>query len=189
MRTFLDWIYRVASILAATSLASLLLVLALQIVARAAGTMVVWADDIARFLLVATSFLAMAGTFRNGVHVRVSLLVNRAGPRFGRAIEIFCLLLCVLLTAYLAYASIDQTYDSYRFDELTSGLVAFQIWVPQAIMSLGVIVFLIATVDALVGVLRGEKPVYAEQHPPEGDGVAAANDRGSDDARRYAAAE
>jgi len=189
MRTFLDWIYRAASILAATSLVSLLVVLALQIVARAMGSMVVWADDIARFLLCATSFLAMAGTFRNGVHVRVSLLVNRAGPRFGRALEIFCLLLCVLLTAYLAYASIDQAYDSYRFDERTSGLVAFQIWIPQVVMSLGVIVFLIATVDALVGVLRGERPVYAEARSPEAGGAGAANDDSADDSRRYVPAE
>jgi TRAP-type C4-dicarboxylate transport system permease small subunit len=185
MRRLLDWTYRLASILAAVALVGLLAVLSLQIVARASGHIVIWADDIASFLLVATSFLAMAGTFRNGVHVRVALLVNRAGPRFRRALETGCLLLGVALAAYLAYASIDQTYDSYRFDERTSGLVAFQIWIPQAVMSLGIVVFLIANIDALVGVLRGEEPVYVER--PLGDDETDAAPE--EEARSYAAAE
>ena len=191
MRRFLDWIYRLASILAAAALAGLLIVLTVQIVARALGSMVVWADDMASFLLVGTSFLALTGTFRNGVHVRVSLLLNRTGPRFGRALEIGCLALAVLLTAYLAYASVDQAYDSYRFDERTSGLVAFKLWMPQAVMALGVVIFLIATVDALVGVLRGERPVYAEHASADGIETAeiAPDAAAEDEARRYAAAE
>jgi TRAP-type C4-dicarboxylate transport system permease small subunit len=185
MRRILDWTYRLASVLAAASLVGLLVVLTTQIAARALGLIVVWADDIASFLLVATSFLAMAGTFRHGVHVRVALLVNRSGPRFRRALEIGCLLLGVALSAYLAYASVDQTYDSYRFDERTSGLVSFQIWIPQAVMSLGILVFLIANVDALVGVLRGEPPVYAERPLDDGEADTAPEE----EARRYAAAE
>ncbi len=191
MRRLLDWIYRLASILAAAALAGLLIVLALQILMRELGSMVVWADDMASFLLVGTSFLALTGTFRNGVHVRVSLLLNRVGPRAGRVIEIACLTLTSLLTAYLAYASVDQAYDSFRFDERTSGLVAFKVWMPQAVMALGVAIFLIAVVDALVCVLRGERPVYAEH--PSAEGIATGEDApGADaekEARRYAAAE
>lgn len=160
MRFALDWIYRLTAILAALSLVGLLVMLALQIVVRAMGSIVVWSDDIASFLLVATSFLAMAGTFRNGVHVRVSLLINRSGPRFRRILEIGCLLLCAALAFYLAYASIDQVIDSYNFDERTSGIVPFRIWIPQTIMSAGAVIFCIAIVDALVDVLRGRLPAY-----------------------------
>jgi TRAP-type C4-dicarboxylate transport system permease small subunit len=191
MRIVLDWIYRIAAILAALSLAGLLVMLALQIVVRAMGSMVVWSDDIASFLLVATSFLAMAGTFRNGVHVRVSLLVNRAGPRSRRALEIGCMLLCVALALYLAYASVDQVMDSYRFDERTTGIVPFSIWIPQSIMCLGIVIFCIATIDALVDVLRGKEPSYLEAERLS-DPVSADSETTAPDSERpehYAAAE
>lgn len=191
MRKILDWTYRLASIAAAASMVALLAVLALQISARLVGLIVTWSDDIAGFLLVATSFLALAGTFRNGGHVRVSLLIGRAGPRLGRWMELGCLVLCAALAAYLTYSSFDQAYDSFRFDEQTSGLVAFHLWLPQAVMSLGIAVFFVATLDALVGVARGERPVYAERALEEDvQPVVGLDDAAAEDgARRYAAAE
>jgi len=192
MRRILDWTYRAASFLAALSLAGLLVMLALQIVVRAMGSIVVWSDDIASFLLVATSFLAMAGTFRNGVHVRVSLLINRAGPRGRRALELGCMLLCVALGLYLAYASIDQVVDSYRFDERTTGIVPFAIWIPQAIMALGVVIFCIAAIDALVDVVRGREPSYAAAERENDPTAAPRGEPTGDDVERqrhYAAAE
>ena len=51
--------------------------------------------------------------------------------------------------------------DTRRFGEYTLGVVPLPKWIPMLFMVSGLLVFLIAIVDELVKLLRGEKPIYA----------------------------
>ncbi len=63
-----------------------------QVFGRFFGVLIPSADDFARLCMAASSFLALAYTMRQGVHIRVNLLIDRLPPGPARAVEIFCLL-------------------------------------------------------------------------------------------------
>ena len=62
--------------------------------------------------------------------------------------------------AYMAWAVITFVWGSWKFNEVAQGLIKVPIWIPQTSFVLGVLIFLVAVLDELVTVLRGEKPAY-----------------------------
>ena len=51
-------------------------------------------------------------------------------------------------------------YESWRYDEMSIGLLVVPIWIPQLSFALGAALLLVAVLDELVTVLRGGKPAY-----------------------------
>ena len=113
------------------------------------------ADEFAGFCMAASAFLAMASTFGKGEHIRVSLILQRFEGTPRRAMEIWCLLLGVALTGYLAWYVTKMCVLSYRFNDVSTGLVPVKLWIPQLGLAAGAIVFVIAMLDKLIVVLGG----------------------------------
>ena len=53
-----------------------------------------------------------------------------------------------------------MTYQSWRFNDMSQGVIAVPLWIPQLGYSGGLVILLIAFVDELVHVLRGNDPRY-----------------------------
>lgn len=119
------------------------------------------ADEFAGYLMGTSAFLALAHTFMAGEHIRVTLLVDRIGAATRRVVDRFAVALAVVMAAYLAYYMTKLAWQSWQFDERSSGLIALPMWVPQAAMAFGAIVFFLAIVDRAVRVWGGE-PVVAD---------------------------
>ena len=66
------------------------------------------------------------------------------------------------MAVYFAVFSIDMVLDSIAFNDVSPGIVAVPIWIPQSTMALGLIVFSIAMIDELVTVIRGRTPAYTK---------------------------
>jgi len=73
---------------------------------------------------------------------------------------VVALTITALFVAYMAWAATRFVYDSWQFHEGAQGLIKLPIWIPQLSFVIGVAIFLIAVLDELVTVLRGEKPAY-----------------------------
>jgi TRAP-type C4-dicarboxylate transport system permease small subunit len=174
MRRSLDFLYRLSGALAASFLVGICLVVVLQVGANIVdtvfrqvrgeplGLVVPSYAEFTGFLLVAVIFLALASSLRAGSHIRVSLVINRFGPRTRRWIELWCTASGAALAVYFAVFSIDMVLDSIAFNDVSPGIVAVPIWIPQSTMALGLIVFSIAMIDELVTVIRGRTPAYAK---------------------------
>ncbi len=119
------------------------------------------ADEFAGYLMGTSAFLALAHTFMAGEHIRVTLFVDRIGAATRRVVDRFAVALAVVMAAYLAYYMTKLAWQSWQFDERSSGLIALPMWVPQAAMAFGAIVFFLAIVDRAVRVWGGE-PVVAD---------------------------
>lgn len=115
------------------------------------------------FFLVAASFFALAYTLQGGVHIRVSLLINRLGPFPRHWVEVWCLALGSMLTGYFSFYAFNLVYESYVFGDLAVGMVPLPLWIPQFLMAFGSTVLFTALVDDLVQVLSGRVPSY-QQH-------------------------
>ncbi len=169
----LDAIYRVAAILAALLLASIAVLTLVQIVGRALGYLVSTGTEFAGFCMAASTFLALAWTLRSGGHIRVTLFVQKAQRRLRRWVEAFCLLIAIAATGVLSYSAVLMTWDSYRFGDVSVGLVPVPIWIPQLSMAFGTVLLTVALVEQLALVARGEEPTYRRFEDEEA-GVTAA---------------
>ena len=171
MRRALDALYRVSGVVAAACLALIACLVLAQIVGRAAGVLVPGADDLASYALVATSFLALAYTLKAGGHIRVALLLRRLPPRPRRLAELGALALGSAITLYFAWFAIELTWLSWRFGDMSQGVLPIPLWLPQSVMTAGLIIFAVALIDELVLVLKGGLAGYQEAEIAEADAV------------------
>lgn len=160
MRAALDRLYAVSGVLAAICLAGICLLMLVQAAARELGFLVRGADDITAWLCAASAFLALGHTFRNGELIRVGLWMERLLPAARRRAEIVALSIAALFTGYMAWAVTRFVYESWQFNEVAQGLIRIPIWIPQMSLVLGTLILLIAVLDELAAVLRGDKPAY-----------------------------
>jgi TRAP-type C4-dicarboxylate transport system permease small subunit len=156
----LNWIFHAAGILSAILLAAMAILTLLQIVGRTLGYNISTGADFAGFCMAASIFLALAWTLRSGGHIRVSLFIQVLNPKMRFAFEIWCLVVASLAVAFFAYSAVSMTWDSYRFGDMSVGMVAVPLWLPQTAMAAGAVLMGIALVEQLILVLLGQDPIY-----------------------------
>lgn len=117
-------------------------------------------SDFTGFFLVGASFLALAYTLREGGHIRVSLVLQQLPQKFQHIAEIWCLGLVLSITVFFTWYSGSLVYESWFYNDLSSGMVAVPIWIPQSSIFVGLAILSIALLDELVCVLMGHKASY-----------------------------
>lgn len=86
------------------------ILLLLQIIGRLLGFIVPSAEDFAGFALAASTFFGLAYTFREGGHIRVTLVIQRFGVVSRKWQERAVLTLATCLCALMAYACCSMVY-------------------------------------------------------------------------------
>jgi TRAP-type C4-dicarboxylate transport system permease small subunit len=160
LRAALDALYRASGVLAGFFLVCIAVMTLAQIGGRLLGFAARSYDDFAGFAMAASFFLGLAWTMRCGEHIRVSLLLEHLKGGGRRAMEIACLAVSLFLCGYFAWYTIDMTWTSYQLNDVSQGLVAVPLWIPQLAMALGLLVLAIALADDLLVALRGGVPSY-----------------------------
>jgi TRAP-type C4-dicarboxylate transport system permease small subunit len=173
MRRWLDILYKASCWLGAGCIAMICLLVVSQVflnlldrlstllTGSAIGLTIPSYADFTGFLLAAASFLSLAYTLREGAHIRVVLLVSRLPKKIHRLVEVWCIGFGLMVSLYFTYYSAMLTYESYSYNDLSSGMIAVPIWIPQLAMLLGLVVLSVALVDELVAVCSGNTACYA----------------------------
>ena len=159
-RKALDFLYDAAGYLAALFIFGIFVLMIIAGIGRQVNWHVSGLNDAVAWLCAAASFFAMAHAFRHGDFVRVTLLLEAVSPRWRRVLDGVCLVIAAISVAYLTYWATSFTWESYAFAEMATGLLVIPIWIPQSTFVLGCWLLLVAMIDELVGVVRGEKPSY-----------------------------
>jgi TRAP-type mannitol/chloroaromatic compound transport system permease small subunit len=121
------------------------------------------------YLMAATFTFGAAMTLRGGGHIRVTLLLNNAGPVAKRVIEILSSTLAFLAMTYLSTAMVLFTWASYSRGQVSiaSGTV---VWPPMAVVAFGMVLlalqFLGRAIRAVLG-LQLEDPSMRASNPVE----------------------
>jgi TRAP-type C4-dicarboxylate transport system permease small subunit len=165
LRRLLDGLYLGAGYFAGVFLVIIFLLMMALSLGRGVGLNVPAGDDFAAWSMVAMSFLGLAHTFRSGEMIRVGLLLERLSGRTRHFFEVLALAIGLAFTAYFARHAIQMTYDSWRFNDLSQGVVAVPLWFPQHGYAGGLVILAIAITDELVHVLRGNKPSFDKEPP------------------------
>lgn len=158
MRAFLDSLYRLSGGLAAVGMVATLVLVTSGVVTRPLGIYLPGTDDYAGYAMAACGFLALAYTFKHGEHIRVGLVLERVGPRPRAALEWFSLAAGTAVAATLAFYSIRLVLQSHEFEDISQGVDATPLWIPQLTMAFGSVVLLVALIDDLVMTTLGREP-------------------------------
>ena len=165
IRAVLDGLYLFSGYLAGAFLLIILFLMMALSLGREVGVNIASGDDFAAWCMVALAFLGLAYTFKSGELIRIGLVTDRFEGRTRYWIEIACLTFGSVLLGYFAWHAARMNYDSWRFEEMSQGVVAVPIWIPQLGYSVGLAILFVAFVDELVHVLRGGTPRYEKPKP------------------------
>lgn len=161
MRSPFDPIYKLAGALAVLSMVSIAAIILADVTLRQFGGQLRSSDDFAGFALAGTAFLGLAATYRRGEHIRVGFLIDRMTGRRRKALEFSALLVSSIMVGWATWWVGRLVYDSWRFNEVTMGLVPIKLWMPQSALLIGLAVLLLAMVEDLVALLAGREPSFA----------------------------
>ncbi len=157
MRKSLDALYDGAAWLAALFMVALLVAVLLSIGGREFGFHVKGTDAYAGYCMAAAGFLALAHTLKRGEHIRVTLLLSALPPRMRRGFEVWCLACAAGLSGLLAFYAARLSWQSYKFHDVSTGIDATPLWIPQLGMAAGTAILFVAFIDELVLELRGQR--------------------------------
>lgn len=170
MRNVLDLLYRLSGAFAALFLGLIAVTIVAQIIGRILG-ITIDSTESGGFCLAGTTFLGMAYTLKSGSHVRVSLLVTKLSGAAAWLADAWICAFAAVGCAYLTWQTYGMVHDSWRFGDLSPGLLAVPLWMPQSLMLVGLAILTIAFVDELVLVLRRQVPGYAAPNETALDGI------------------
>jgi TRAP-type C4-dicarboxylate transport system permease small subunit len=142
----LDRLYLYCGYLAAFCMVCIFGVTIVQIVGRLVGFNPHGLTDYAGYFMGASAFLAFAHALNRGAHVRIELFLSMMG-RFRRVAEWFAFIITSAIASWLAYFAWAQVYWSYNLGDISQGLDATPLWIPQTSMAVGMSLLAISVTD------------------------------------------
>lgn len=167
MRRFLDSLYRFGGYISALQLTAIMVLVVLQVSGRvldkillalgmdSLGLQIPGLAELAGFLLLGATFTGLAYTLAVGGHIRVDLLHRVLSAGIQKALDLLVTVIALAITGYATWYSVLLAYDSYDFGDLSIGMVPVPLWIPQAVMVVGLIWLLVALLDVLIGLITG----------------------------------
>jgi len=175
MRKVLDGLYRFSGGMAAFCILTITVLVFAQVILNltdrisgmlfgsAIGLTIPSYADFTGFFLAAASFFALAYTLKQGGHIRVSLFIQRMPKRIRHFVEIWCCGLALAISVYFTWYTALLVVESFIYNDLSPGMIALPIWIPQLAMALGLAVLCIALLDELITAFTGGMPGYADK--------------------------
>ena len=158
MHTFFDRLFEAAGWLAGLFMIGTLLSVLSSILGRLIPAFELHgADAYAGYCMAASAFLALAMTLRRGEHIRVTLVINRLSDQAYRWLDVFCHVVALLVASTMAWFSVRLVEHSYTFKDISTGLDATPLWIPQLGMAVGSCVLALAFAVELADLLEGRK--------------------------------
>ncbi len=161
IRKTLDRLYSISGAVAAVFLVLICLLVSVQVVfnliTKLFGTdfalTIPSYAEFAGFFLASASFLALAYTLMRGGHIRVTLVLQFLPKTARFMFEIFGLALCAATSLYATWFMANLTYESFEFGDLSPGIIATPLWIPQTSLTIGLAILSIALLDLTISTL------------------------------------
>ncbi|MCS4293125.1 TRAP-type C4-dicarboxylate transport system permease small subunit [Comamonas sp. BIGb0152] len=163
MRKLLNGLYDASAWLAGLSMIGILVMVLLTVVSRLVGFSAPGTDAYAGYAMAGAGFMALASTLKKGEHIRVTLLLGALKGAALKTMEVIALVIATVLSGFLAFYAARLVWQSWEIDDISVGMDASPLWIPQLFMALGTLVFFIAFCDELVLELMGKRQAVAKE--------------------------
>lgn len=157
MRRFLDSLYTLSAWAAGFFMIGVLIMVLITMLGRSFNFNLSGSDSYAGYLMAGAAFMALAPTLRHNEHIRVTLIIGRLTGLPRKIMEMLTLIIAVCITGFLCFFSCRLVWQSYQYDDISTGNDATPLWIPQIVMAVGTIIFFIAFIDELIAEIRGKR--------------------------------
>ena len=146
----LNKLYKISGFIAAFFLILVAVFILIGISSRIFGFYIRGLAEYSGYCMAAASFFALAYTFVEGGHIRITLFLEKLSGFKKKLIEIWCLSMASFFSGYLAFYFIKMLIISYKFEERSEGADEILIWIPQSPLALGSIILFICFLHHLL---------------------------------------
>lgn len=141
--------------LAAISLFGIAALILAQICMRLLGSQIPSADDFAAWGLSASIFLALPTALTHGDHIRVTSLRQQLPDGLGHVADIIAAGFATLMMVWVARAIFGYVHESWTYNDVSQGVLAVPLWIPQSAMVLGSVLFALAFAERTLRLILG----------------------------------
>ena len=146
----LNKLYKISGYIAATFLILVAIFILIGISSRIFGFYIRGLAEYSGYCMASASFFALAYTFVEGGHIRITLFLEKLSGLKKRFIEIWCLSVATFFSGYLSFYFIKMLIISYKFQERSEGADEILIWIPQTSVAIGSSIFFISVLHQLI---------------------------------------
>ena len=140
---YLRTLYRLSGYIAAIFLILVATFILTGIASRIFGFYIRGLAEYSGYCMAASSFLALAYTFGEKGHIRITLFLEKANKSIRRYLELWCLSIATFFSGFLFFYFVKMLMISIKFQERSEGADEILIWIPQVTVALGSTIFFI----------------------------------------------
>ena len=157
INSYLKSIYNFSGFVAAFFLILVAVFILTGIASRIFGFYIRGLAEYSGYCMAASSFFALAYTFIDGGHIRITLFLEKISGLKKNFLEIWCLIITSFFSGYLAYYFIKMLIISYKFQERSEGADEILIWIPQTSVAIGSSIFFICVFHQFILTIINKK--------------------------------
>ena len=150
----LNNLYKFSGYIAATFLIFVAIFILIGISSRIFGFYIRGLAEYSGYCMASASFFALAYTFVEGGHIRITLFLEKLSGLKKKLIEIWCLIISSFFSGYLAFYFIKMLIISFKFQERSEGADEILIWIPQTSVAIGSTIFFISVFHKLISIIK-----------------------------------
>ena len=140
---YLRILYRLSGYTASVFLVLVAAFILTGIASRIFGFYIRGLAEYSGYCMAASSFLALAYTFGENGHIRITLFLEKANQNIKRFLEIWCLSVATFFSGFLAFYFIKMWIVSIQLGERSQGADEILLWIPQTGVAIGAIIFFV----------------------------------------------
>ena len=140
---YLEKIYKFSGHIAAIFLIFIAIFILIGISSRIFGFYIRGLSEYSGYCMAASTFFALAYTFGEGGHIRITLFIEKLNKNFRKIFEIWCLTVASIFSGFISFYFVKMLVISFKFKERSEGADEILIWIPQSPLALGSIVLFI----------------------------------------------
>ena len=150
INNFLKFIYKISGYIAAIFLILVAVFILIGISSRIFGFYIRGLSEYSGYSMAASSFFALAYTFYEKAHIRITLFLEKLESKKKNIAEIWCLTIASFFSGFMAFYFIKMTIISINFEERSEGADEILIWIPQSAVAAGSLIFFICILHHLI---------------------------------------
>ena len=150
----LNKLYKFSGYIAATFLIFVAVFILIGISSRIFGFYIRGLAEYSGYCMASASFFALAYTFIEGGHIRITLFLEKLSGLKKKIVETWCLIIASFFSGYLAFYFIKMLIISFKFQERSEGADEILIWIPQTSVAIGSTIFFISVFHQLILKIR-----------------------------------
>ena len=147
-------IYKFSGYIAAFFLILVAVFILIGISSRMFGFYIRGLAEYSGYCMASASFFALAYTFVEGGHIRITLFLEKLSGKKKWLIETWCLSVASFFSGYLSFYFIKMLIISFKFQERSEGADEILIWIPQLSVAIGSTIFFISVFHQFISIIN-----------------------------------